>query len=176
MYSPTTWRDHVTVPANRFNVANNGDGTHTITPAGEVMQQGTPQDQAHFNNIEVGVGDAHTATGIWLQFWLQFKRWVEDVLTGRVSALEADDAPEIKTVTLSNAAKWPFNNSQQTLSFSTNRPTTNYTVDAEIKALSGGTVQAVKVSDRLANGCKVAFEGDATSVTLKIIIKGGITR
>ncbi len=176
MYSPTTWRDHVTVPANRFTMTDNGDGTYTITPAGEVMQQGTPQDQAHFNNIEVGIGDTHTAANIWMQFWLQFKRWVDNILAGRVSALEADDAPEIKTVTLTNSAKWPFNNSLQTVSLTTNRPTTNYTIDAEVKAVSGGTAQVIKVSDRLANGFKVAFEGDATSVTLKIIIKGGITR
>ena len=39
MYNWTKWQDHVTDPANLFNVVDNGDGTWTITPAGTVMQQ-----------------------------------------------------------------------------------------------------------------------------------------
>lgn len=93
-----------------------------------------------------------------------------------IGKLEADDTPESKTVALTNTAKWPFNSSLQTVALTTNRPTTNYTVDAEVKAVAGGTVQAVRITDRLANGFKVAFEGDATSATLKLIIKGGINR
>ena len=55
MYQKTDWRDHVTDKPGLYIITDNKDGTWTITPAGKVMQQGTPQDQEHFNNIENGV-------------------------------------------------------------------------------------------------------------------------
>lgn len=201
MYQKTDWKDHVVQRPKTYTETVNADGSKTFTDApGEIIQQGTPMSATNFNVMEVGIGDAHTAKQIFLQFWLNFRRWVEGKIaeftasiasnasaisalqTGattsatNIGKLEADDTPESKTVTLTNSQKWPFNNSLQTVALTTNRPTTNYTVDAEIKAVAGGTIQGVKISDRLANGFKVAYEGDATSATLKLIIKGGINR
>ena len=51
MYDWEIWLDHVTDPSNVFTVVDNGNGTWTITPAGTVMQQGTPQDQALFTLV-----------------------------------------------------------------------------------------------------------------------------
>lgn len=201
MYSIKTWIDHVVQRPKTYTITDNADGTKTLTDApGSIVQQGTPMSATNFNAVEGGIADAHTAKQFFLQFWLNFRRWVESKVTEftasiasntsaistlqtgastsatNIGKLEADDTPEIKTVALTNSQKWPFNNSQQTVALTTNRPTTNYTVDAEIKAVAGGAVQDVKISDRLANGFKVAYEGDATSATLKLIIKGGINR
>ena len=64
MYAKTVWLDHVTDKPGLYVITDNHDGTWTITPAGKVMQQGTPQDQAHFNNIEAGVWDLYAAFGL----------------------------------------------------------------------------------------------------------------
>ena len=64
MYAKTVWLDHVTDKPGLYVINDNHDGTWTITPAGKVMQQGTPQDQAHFNNIENGVWDIYAAFGM----------------------------------------------------------------------------------------------------------------
>lgn len=208
MYNIKTWIDHVVQRPKTYTVTDNADGTKTLTDApGSIVQQGTPMSATNFNAMEGGIADAHTAKRLFLQFWLNFRRWIEAKVTElsgliagntasigvnasaitalqtgaatsatNIGKLEADDTPEIKTVALTNSQKWPFNNSLQTVALTTNRPTTNYTVDAEIKAVAGGTIQGVKISDRLANGFKVAYEGDATSATLKLIIKGGINR
>ena len=179
-YPYTRWKDHAVERPRTYTEVVNPDGSKTFTDApGEILQQGTPMSSTNFNNLEVGVGDAHTFVAIFSQAWLQFRRWLDSKFASeaaRTTLLEADDAPEIKTVSMTNTAKWPFNNSVQTVALTTNRPTTNYTVDAEVKAVTGGTVQAVRITDRLANGFKVSFEGDATAATLKLIIKGGITR
>lgn len=47
MYSNTKWIDHV-VDAN----------------SGEVIQDGTDQSAANFNNMESGITDAHIATAL----------------------------------------------------------------------------------------------------------------
>lgn len=64
MYDPTNWLDHVTSPSNVFTIVDNGNGTYTITPAGTIMQQGTPQDQTHFNKMEWGILDSHIAAAL----------------------------------------------------------------------------------------------------------------
>lgn len=56
MYEPTFWRDHVTEFNDRFREQNNADGTITHVPIeGEIIQEGTPQNAANFNNIEMGI-------------------------------------------------------------------------------------------------------------------------
>lgn len=48
-----------------------------------------------------------------------------------------------------------------------------YTVTPEVVSVAGGSLKGVSVSDKLANGFKVEFYGSATSVTLKLHVKGG---
>ncbi len=43
----------------------------------------------------------------------------------------------------------------------------------EVVSVAGGGLKNVSVSDKLANGFKVEFYGSATSVTLKLHVKGG---
>ncbi len=164
MYDWTIWLDHVTDPSNRFTVVQNGDGTWTITPAGTVMQQGTPQDQVRFNNIEKGIVDAHAIALLLLNFARQ-RGWELD-------DLKAESVGEVGTVTLTNSSGFPFNNSQITESLATARKTANYIVIPEIIAASGNPGEIV-ITDKLVNGFKIAFTGSATSVTVKYKVIGG---
>lgn len=59
MYERTYWVDHVVSPQHLYHVEDNGDGTQTITQAGDVIQEGTPIDQAHLNHMEEGIEEAH---------------------------------------------------------------------------------------------------------------------
>lgn len=164
MYHWQNWLDHVTDPSNLFTVVNNGDGTWTITPAGTVMQQGTPQDQTHFNNMEGGILDAHAAASLLLNFARQ---------TGwRVDALEDATVQEVGTVTLTNSLKFPFNNSKQSVSLATRRDNLNYIV-VIVNVTGDGNVGEVEVTDRLVNGFKLNYTGSASSVAVTYAVIGG---
>ena len=62
MYLRTLWKDHVVQYPNRFTETPNGDGTteHVASP-GTVLQLGTTQDAAHFNNMEAGISSVTVA-------------------------------------------------------------------------------------------------------------------
>ena len=79
---------------------------------------------------------------------------------------------EEKTITLTNSAGYPFNNSVQTVSMTPVRKNKNYLVEYSITT-KNGNVGEVEISDKQLNGFKVAFTGSAKSVTLKLFIKGG---
>lgn len=79
---------------------------------------------------------------------------------------------ENRTVTLTNNARYPFNNSQKTVALKAARPNAQYVVVTQIAA-SSGNVGEIEVSDILENGFKLAFTGSATSVTVKYNIIGG---
>ena len=47
MYQMTKWQDHVTSPSSCYHINKTPDtesDVYTITPAGTVMEQGTPQE------------------------------------------------------------------------------------------------------------------------------------
>lgn len=170
MYKQTKWKDHVTQYPNRRRFANNADGTVDVEKAqGEVIQQGTPQSATNFNNQEDGIQDAHTAVQVFLHYFLQFDRWVRQ----KVADFAAEFLNEIQTVTLTNTLKFPFNNSIYTVNLVTARKTLNYDVSWEVTA-ANGNVGDIIVTDKQLNGFKIAFDGSATSVTLKLRIKGGM--
>lgn len=125
---------------------------------GEVIQEGTLQSAGNFNNMEDGIEDAAVAAAL---------------LVIAAGQLDAQTAAEEKTVTLTNTQSYPFNNSQKTVSLSTTRTTTAYSVDVEVLEHSGD-VGDVLISDKLLNGFKVRFDGSAKSATVKLIIKGGM--
>lgn len=62
MRNRTEWEDHVLSQTGLFKVVADAtvgvDDVYSISPFGEVMQQGTMQDAWHFNNIEDSL-DAH---------------------------------------------------------------------------------------------------------------------
>ena len=94
-------------------------------------------------------------------------------IAAAVAEYRAEFAVEEKTVSLSNSASYPFNNSKTTVALSPARVTQNYTVSTEVTN-ADGNVGEVEITDKQLNGFKVAFTGSAKSVTLKIKIRGGI--
>lgn len=162
MYEPKLWEDHVTEYEDRYTETKNEDGTITHTPVeGEVIQQGTPQNATNFNHIENGISNASELAAILHLAIIQQQRAITD-LKG-----------EAITVTLTNSQTYPFNNSQKTVALATERNHIDYTVEAEVVEYTGGFPGDIVVSDKLLNGFKIAYTGSATSVTLKIYVKGG---
>lgn len=45
------WKDHVR-DSKAYSMTKNGDDTVNLTPAGNVLQQGTPQSATNFNTME----------------------------------------------------------------------------------------------------------------------------
>lgn len=168
MYEWTRWLDHVTSPSNVFFITKNNDDTYTITPAGTVMQQGTPQDQTHFNNMEEGILDAHISEAVLLNFARQIGWHVDDIQKW----INDHDSFEIGTTTLTNTQAFPFNNSKKSVALAKTRNTTNYVVMTEVTAFKGNVGEIV-VSDKLTNGFKIAHTGSASSVTVKYVVIGG---
>lgn len=175
MYSILIWKDHSINPNNTYKITENADGTITLAPAGTVIQQGTNMSATNFNNMEFGIADSDLATRI-LTIAV---RDADDRLTVNAADISAavaeykkEFAVEEKTVTLTNSAAYPFNNSVKSVSMTATRKNKNYFIEYEVTAKSGN-VGEVEISDKQLNGFKVAFTGSATSVTLKLFIKGG---
>lgn len=175
MYSILIWKDHSINPNNTYNITENPDGTITLAPAGTVIQQGTNMSATNFNNMEYGIADADLATRI-LTVAI---RDADDRLTVNATDISAavaeykkEFAVEEKTVTLTNTAAYPFNNSVKSVSMTPARKNKNYFIEYEVTA-KNGNVGEVEISDKQLNGFKVAFTGSAKSVTLKLFIKGG---
>lgn len=102
MYNATKWLDKV-----------------VDVDSGEVIQAGTDQSAAHFNNMESGITDASVAAAMLL-----------------IAAGELQSQTEIErhVVELKNTASYPFNNSAKTVSLAITRDNTDYTVDVDIQA------------------------------------------
>ena len=60
-YTKTIWQDHVLTRPHTYTETVNSDGTKTLTPAGDVEQQGTPVNAENLNHMEQGIENAHTA-------------------------------------------------------------------------------------------------------------------
>ena len=174
MYSRTYWVDHALSETNKFTIKQVSGDVHTIVPYGTVMQQGVPQDAAHFNNIEEALSAHEIALGLHSNALMQHM----DEIKKNAALAEVVDklhTVETGTVTLTNSAKYPFNNSQKTVALAAQRNTPAYVVITEVKSFVGNVGEIV-VSDILANGFKLAFTGSATSVTVEYKILGGYTR
>lgn len=170
MYDRCIWQDSVRDPERTYKMTNNADGTVKVEPAGKVLQEGTNQSSENFNNMEDGILDVNIALGIIFQHLLQS----EPNHDGRIVVLEDDSTVEAGTVTLTNSAKYPFNNSSKTIALAKVRNTTNYLVECVVESYSGGLPGDVVVSGKAVNGFKLEFNGSAESVTIKYIVKGGI--
>lgn len=170
MYNQTAWKDHVVQYPNRRTVTKNADGTYDVEKApGKVIQQGTPQSATNFNNMENGIQDGQVAEKIFLQHQLQKEREFEAGIAG----LAAECVDEVGTINLTNTQKYPFNNSQRSVSLKTARKTLNYDVNVEVMSATG-CVGDVTVSDKQLNGFKIAYDGSAETVTIKYRVKGGL--
>lgn len=170
MYDRRIWQDSVRDPARTYTMKQNPDGTMTLTPAGKVVQQGTNQSATNFNGMEDGIQDTTLAQQILFQHNIQ----IEADHERRISGMESENEVETGTITLTNSAKYPFNNSKNTISLVKTRKTTNYLVEFSVSNFSGGLPGDVTVSEKALNGFKMEFDGSAASVTINYIVKGGI--
>jgi cyclophilin family peptidyl-prolyl cis-trans isomerase len=162
MYSRKIWRDHVTQYTSRYKETSNADGTitHEVVE-GEIIQQGTPQNAPNFNNFEEGITNATELSAL-MAIEMIHSRQAQKNLTG-----------ETQTVAMTNSQAFPFNNSKKTIALSTNRDNLDYTVGVEVLSYSGGFVGDFVITDKLVNGFKIAYTGSATSVSVKVFVKGG---
>lgn len=79
-YKRTYWKDHV---EDQY---------------GNVVQQGTLQDQAHFNNAEEGISDSDTAIRVLVEGYLDLRRTQElhgEEITGGDPCGHADKQQEL---------------------------------------------------------------------------------
>jgi len=170
VYNQTDWKDHVTQFPNRRKIINNGDGTSTVEKAtGETIQQGTPQSATNFNNAENGIQEAQVVAQILMQHHIQKVREYDLGL----ASLDAECVSEAGEITLTNTQKYPFNNSQKSVSLKKARKTLNYDVDIELVD-ADGCVGDFSITDKKLNGFKIAFDGSAKTVTIKYRVKGGL--
>ena len=180
MYQITVWVDESDQYENRFRETDNGDGTITHTKErGTVYVVGTPQDAAHFNNLEGGVYDAHAAVGLLINALRQLGWHVEEITEPRITAVE-NRATELEqhqvamtgSVTLTNTQEFPFNNSLKSVALSHALENANYEV-VILSVTATGNPGEIEVSDRQVNGFKMAFTGSASSVTVNYAVIGG---
>jgi len=161
MQNRTLWQDHVTEFENRYRESNNPDGTITHTRVeGEILQEGTPQNAANFNNIEERVIAAAEIGAELTRKTLQHERTLNAV------------KGETGVLTLINTLRYPFNNSVVTVPIVNTRGTTDYTVDVDTGAAGG--VGRIVIFDKLRNGFRMAFTGGAASVDVRYTIRGGV--
>lgn len=178
MYNHTEWKDHVTQYPNRRIITDNGDGTsNVVKDQGEVIQQGTAQSATNFGNMEDGILDAYLGAKTLLVGNLQQQRQNDAHMEEIDASFDAEVTGETKTVTLTNSAAYPFNSTMDnptTVALTTTRKNLFYTVEAEVTAHTG-EVGDIHITDKALNGFKVSFDGSASSVTLTLRIKGGMT-
>lgn len=162
------WLNQVVEHPDRFTVVDSGlktsDGKiiYIITPQpGEIIQDGTPIDDDNLNEMDQGAWEAlQTAKEVAI-----FARQTRD----HVEAIEG----EVVRVTLTNNQKYPFNNSQKTVTLGKARNKTDYTVLTEVVSSTGGGVGDIRITDRQTNGFKISYSGAATSVTIDCYVQGG---
>lgn len=161
-YNITTWKDHAVTPARTFRVTENADGTITLEPAGQILQQGTNQSALNFNNMEQGIFAASMVANEAVR--------VVHALQQKTEGLEGLEL----LVSLTSSQKYPFNNSKITVPLPVNRNTKNYSVLIEVLGQAGGGVGEIRVSDKLLNGFKLEYTGGASAVEVKCIVQGGM--
>lgn len=174
MYNFKNWVDRVTQFVNRFKETNNSDGSITHERVdGEVLKTGTSQSAANFNNMEGGILENSLLLAEATRVLKEHGRDIE-AMTG-----------EMHLVYLYNTAKYPANNSKKTIALKQPRNNTDYIVAVRVAsavmpngvAIDGdpaGTAGNIVITDKLLNGFKIAYTGNAKEVTLEVEVQGGM--
>lgn len=164
-YARTQWYDHVVEYPNRYTETSAGGNMVTEIPApGEIIQQGTPQSAANFNNLEEGIVASNEMADYIAVLLLAARRGL-DALKG-----------ERGETTLTNTLTYPFNSTSTngtTITLAKKRDTADYTVDVEVAEEQGGCAGQVTVYDKLQNGFKLRFDGSAKSIKVRYTVRGG---
>ena len=166
MYDILVWKDHATNPDNYYQIEQVDEDHVVAVRAGTVIQQGTNLAAENFNRLERGVLDATIAAALLTQ---------HQILTDHhLSGLDEEVAAEVHNVVLTNSLTQPFNDSAQTIAFTKTRKNLNYIVEFIVTGFENGCVGDIIISDKAINGFKVAFDGSASKVTGRCVVKGGI--
>jgi hypothetical protein len=159
------WKDRQVEFPDRVKLTDLGGGFYTIEKApGTIEEPGTPQNKENFNSMDVGTFEALMIAEEALRHGLLMQRDIDGL-----------DA-EIHEVTIANSYAYPFNSSVYTVQLDKLRNKTSYTVTYEVVSVTGDpgcSAGDVVIYDKLANGFKVHFTGSATSVVLKLYVRGG---
>ena len=173
MYNFKNWVDRVTQFVNRFKETNNSDGSITHERVdGEVLKTGTAQSAANFNNMEGGILENSLLLAEATRVLKEHGRDIE-AMTG-----------EMHVIYLYNTAKYPANNSKKTIALKQPRNNTDYIITARVVSAvmpngvvidgdPAGTAGNIVVTDKLLNGFKVQYTGNAKEVTLEVEVQGG---
>lgn len=163
MTDRTFWQNHVAQFVNRYRVIENDDGTISLIPVeGDIIQQGTPQDEMNFNGLEERV-------------WAAGQLAAENArMINHHSLALRKVTGEAGVITLNNSQEYPFNDSKQTVALKQQRDNVNYIVKVDIAAVGIGCVGDVVVSDKQVNGFKIEYTGSAKQAKLCYIIEGGM--
>lgn len=157
------WKDQVVQYPNRYDKSDLGGGQVQLTPApGIVRQEGTPQNAANFNAMDLAAFEAMLIGNENTRMLGQAMREIDGV-----KGLLVD-------VALTNSLAYPFNNSQKTVQLPALRNTKDYFVIPEVTEAAGGFVGEFIVTDKLLNGFKIAFTGSASSVNVRCHVVGGM--
>lgn len=174
MYNFKSWVDRVTQFVNRFKETNNSDGSITHERVdGEVLKTGTAQSAANFNNMEGGILENSLLLAEATRVLKEHGRDIE-AMTG-----------EMHVIYLYNTAKYPANNSKKTIALKQPRNNTDYIIAARVVSAvmpngvvidgdPAGTAGNIVVTDKLLNGFKVQYTGNAKEVTLEVEVQGGM--
>ncbi len=128
---------------------------------GVTIQVGTPISQENMNNIEVRVEGSEYAILNLIQYQRQNSRSIANV------------EGEVILASLTNTKAYPFNNSDKLITLTKIRDNLDYTVFVEAVS-KVGEIGEIKVFDKQVNGFKVKHTGSATSVELKLYVRGGL--
>ena len=165
IFNPISWKDRIVQRPRTYTETRNQDGSRTDTPApGEIQEPGTQISATNLNQMDFGIQDAKIAATLMMNR-LRQNEW-------RTDHLEKATVQEVGEATLTNSAKFPFNNSKQTVALTNTRDNLNYTV-VIVSVTGNGNVGDVEVTDRLVNGFKIAHTGSAKSVTVQYAVIGG---
>lgn len=163
MTDRTFWQNHVTEYAGRYSVVEHEDGTITLIPVeGDIVQQGTPQDETNFNALEERAWEAGQLAAE------NARVLIHHDLALRKVVGESD------VITLNNSQEYPFNDSKQTVALKQRRDNVNYIVKVDIAAVGTGCVGDVVISDKQVNGFKVEYTGSVKQAKLCYIVEGGM--
>lgn len=159
------WKDRQVEFPDRVELESLGGNLYKIVKKpGTIEEAGTAQNADHFNNMDVGTFEALMIAEEALRHGLLMQRDIDGL-----------DA-EIHEVTIANTYAYPFNSSVYTVQLDKLRNKTSYTVTYEVVSVTGDpgcSAGDVVIYDKLANGFKVHFTGSATSVVLKLYVRGG---
>lgn len=163
MREPINWKDHVVEYPGRFKETNLGNSLvqHEASP-GEIRQQGTPQNAANFNEMDLAAFEA-----------AQMGSHLAAALAQTDRGLSAVKGFSVD-VTLTNTLGYPFNNSKKTVPISDRRSNTDYYIYPEVLESVNGAVGDIEFSDKLLNGFKINYTGSAESIRVRCYVTGGM--